>query len=43
MYCSYTVTAHYSITGTIEDNTLAAVCDVKMWKSGNVAQKATLR
>ena len=26
MYCSYTVTAHYSITGTIEDNILAAVC-----------------
>ena len=26
MYCSYTVTGHYSITGTIEDNILAAVC-----------------
>ena len=26
MYCGYTVTVHYSITGTIEDNILAAVC-----------------
>ena len=25
MYCSYTVTVHYS-TGTMEDNILAAVC-----------------
>ena len=25
MHCSYTVTAHYSITDTIEDNILAAV------------------
>ena len=24
MYCSYTVTVRYSITGTIEDNILAA-------------------
>ena len=26
MYCSYTVTVHYSITDTIEDTILAAVC-----------------